>query len=107
MGRIRQVAGPGFVPETTSRECFVGPQEACPQIVVCVRGEAFRIGGRGEQNTGLPTEEFEELLHSTARICLHRCADPWPGLQFQEIEELATSRSFPANSPASPHHLRS
>ena len=36
MGRIRQVAGPGFVPETTSRECFVGPQEARPQIVVCV-----------------------------------------------------------------------
>ena len=67
MGRIWQVAGPGFAPETTCRECLVGPQEARPQIVVCVRGEAFRIGGRGEQDPGLPTEEFEEILHSIGK----------------------------------------
>ena len=63
MGRIRKIAGPGYVPETTSYARCVVPQEA-PEIVVCVRGQAFRIGGRGEHYTGLPAAEFEEILES-------------------------------------------
>ena len=47
MGRVRKIAGRGYVPETTSYARCVVPQEA-PEIVVCVRGQAFRIGGRGE-----------------------------------------------------------
>eukprot|EP00973_Karenia_brevis_P000077 9844-Karenia_brevis.AAC.1 len=66
MGRIRKVAGQGFIPEagrSPVQALIAGPRQ---QIVVCVRGEAFRTGGRGAHNTGLPEEEWQAILRSIA-----------------------------------------
>ena len=66
MGRIRKVAGQGFIPEagrSPVQALIAGPRE---QIVVCVRGEAFRIGGRRAHNTGLPEEQWQAILCSIA-----------------------------------------
>ena len=66
MGRIRKVAGQDFIPEagrSPVQALIAGPRQ---QIVVCIRGEAFRIGGRGAHNTGLPEEEWQAILRSIA-----------------------------------------
>ena len=60
------MAGQGFIPEagrSPVQALIAGPRE---QIVVCVRGEAFRIGGRRAHNTGLPEEQWQAILCSIA-----------------------------------------
>ena len=68
MGRIRKVCGPGWIPITprAAELSYSGRREPQQEIVVCLRGEACRVGGRGQHDSGLPMEEFEAILDSIA-----------------------------------------
>jgi len=89
MTRIREVAGPGYIPETDHERLLTDDliqQDAVrQQIVVVLRGEAFRIGGRGTHGTDLSTEDFEKNVRSIYEHLVHHISKSYKVLLFGDI----------------------
>ena len=84
VGRLREIR-PGFIIKTPLVPGMVGVQ--LQDIAVLIRGEAFRMGGCGTNESGLPAGEWSSILESIAnRLVLPLQAQGYKVWVFGDIQ---------------------